>query len=230
MARSKKESCKKKEEVIKFIKDSLIKNDRYKEFFRENYTEIKFTVEGYKILKDVYDNRQINDSFQRIFNSFYAMSKLFVDESFIIEFYKRMNELKEENKNEYTPEDIVNDAEKLSGYIQTENSKRHSSLQLSFVTKMYNLKDNKYPIYDKMVATVFGIYTAHDDYKNNKKDTCVKWYRLIVDVYKELLKENDIENIITYFKECFDCRLASMRILDVIVWQLGKEIDRNKQK
>ena len=229
MARTKKESCKNAEEIIAFIREKLIPNDEYKKFFESNYTEIKFTIEGYKVLKDVYEHRQINDSFQRMFNSFYALSKLFVDERFIIEFYKRMDKLKEEQKT-YTAEDIVADAKELSSKIEiTEDSKRKKSLQLSFVTKMYNLKDEKYPIYDKMVALVFGIRKEHDDYIKDKNNTCVRWYKLIMDVYEKLLDDNDIKVIIEYFKTYFSCELKPMRILDIIVWQLGKAIDKAKQ-
>ena len=227
MARTKKESCKNAEEIIAFIREKLIPNDEYKKFFESNYTEIKFTIEGYKVLKDVYEHRQINDSFQRMFNSFYAMSKLFVDERFIKEFYERMNKLKEEQKT-YTPKDIVKDAEELSK-IKTEGSKRNESLQLSFVTKMYNLKDEQYPIYDKYVASVFGIRKEHDDYIKDKRNTCVKWYQLIMDVYEKLLEDNNIKVMINYFNTYFSCELGSMRILDIIVWQLGKAIDKAKQ-
>lgn len=190
-------------------------------FFQKNYTETKYTVIVYELLKDIYqsDREILNDNyFKSCFGQFYAMTKFFASEDFINGLFVEMDLVR--NMKDTDNLDIMEITERL---CQGENEK-DKKLQFSFVSKMLNLEnDELYPIYDSKVASEFPFRTTLPTDRKDRLIELGRRYQEIIKVYNELLKEDTVKNIIQQFRTIFHCPdMTRMRILDIIFWQLGK--------
>ena len=206
---------------------SLADDTRAKRFFSANYTEIKYTVVGYRFLKEIYDrgNDLSEDRvFKSVFGQFYAMAPLFVTNNFISKFYNKMNEIRRSKKTSNLDPSA----------IATELCKDDSRYQFSFVTKMLNLENDRlYPIYDSKVALMLGFNTNVLSGKSHeiKAAQYNSWYKAIIEIYNELLLDEKAKTVLANFKKTFDCEdLSDMRIIDIIFWQLGKDEEKRDQK
>lgn len=202
---------------------SLAENSRAKRFFTANYTEIKYTVVGYRFLKEIYNrgnDLKTDRVFKSIFEQFYAMNHLFVKKNFIEKFYIKMEEIRALRKTSN-----LNPVE-----IASELCKGDASYQFSFVTKMLNLEnDILYPIYDSKVALMLGFNTNVLAGKSQeiKAEYYNNWYNTMIELYNELLLDEKAKIVLTNFKKTFDCEdLSDMRIVDIIFWQLGKDVEK----
>lgn len=209
----------------------LAESDVAKKFFNRNYTEIKYTVVGYEFLKSRYNAKgKISEDylFRWFFEAFYAMiPRRYVSIDFIKLFYEEMDKIRDEkNRGDW---DAVEIAKKLYDK-QSNNDKNNTkkSFQFSFVTKMLNLADDtQYPIYDSKVALIFNCHYPADSDVNQKVVKYKQQYDQIKEDYKNLLKNEAVQQIIDLFKETFDCSwMSDLRALDIIVWEMGKELDR----
>ena len=215
---------------IKCYLEEQFSGEQAVSFFENNYTEIKYTIVGYKFLKEIYDkpttHRIANDVyFKRVFESFYALLKQYLGD-YPNRLYNKMDEIRDKGIGELTSYEVSKLANELSG---------NAGFQFSFATKMLNLaNDEYYPIYDRMVALVFGFpinRLGYKKYKYNseKEKLYAEWYEHIKNVYEKLEDEPMVVDIVNKFKSTFDCDLHYMRIIDIIFWQLGKAIDKAKQ-
>ena len=214
---------------IKCCLEERLSGEQAVAFFENNYTEIKYTIVGYKFLKEIYNmpttHRIAEDYyFKRIFESFYALLKQYLGD-YPNRLYNKMDDIRDKGIGKLTPQEVSNMANTLSG---------NDGFQFSFTTKMLNLEDDEYyPIYDRMVALVFGFpinCLGYKKYKENseKEKLYAEWYDHIKNVYEKLENEPVVIDIVNKFKTIFDCDLHYMRIIDIIFWQLGKAIDKKR--
>lgn len=214
------EESQKIENAKKRVEKLLIENATT-EFFIRNFINLNTTITMYNTLKQVYKNksRELNqyEDFEKAFSKFYAMGR-FVSKDFIKNYYTVLNELRD-----ITEYDVRRLTEKLmSG----------EKIQFSFTTKMLNImNDEKYPIYDSYVARAFGLYPADSGNMDEKIDRYILNYNIITETYENLLVH--YQYIISDFRQVFKCSksdLSDMRIIDIIIWQLGEKIINNKIK
>lgn len=209
--------------------ENLAKSGVAESFFNRNYTEMKYMVVGYQFLKEIYKRQGHKLStdyyFRYIFGQFYAMNPAHMAKRFINEFYKKMDEIREMGSVDGL--DAVEIATELYEKTYDDNAKR-KSFQFSFVTKMLNLADDtQYPIYDSKVALIFNCHYPADSDVNQKVVKYKQQYDQIKEDYKNLLKNKAVKPVIKLFKETFDCKqMSNLRALDIIVWEMGKELDR----
>lgn len=135
-----------------------------------------------------------------------------------MDFFVKMDEIKNDEQTNWDAIEVTQDL--CNG---------EKSLQFSFVTKMLNLADDaRYPIYDSMVARVFGFRELVGT-REEKLETYRKWYRQIIDTYRELQEDTQIQGVLAKFRIIFQCPdLSDFRVLDIICWQLGKQIEKEK--
>lgn len=205
----------KTDEFIKKVTESATS-----EFFERNYSEIRYTVVGYEYLKEIYNrpnhNLALDFYFQFIFKSFYYMR--YVSYDFTKQFFAKMDEIRQKiGIKELDAVQITKDLEKAA----------ENGFQFSFVTKMLNLEnDTLYPIYDSKVALMFGLQNLKPD---NKEEQYREWYQTIQQCYAALQKDNRTQKIINKFKATFHTNLSDLRILDIIVWSLGKDMEKQNK-
>lgn len=202
-------------ENSKFTRIRQLILEKSESLFKENFSEIDRAVKGYESLKEVYSQKNHklseNRDFQKKFTSFYVMR--YVSQKFRTNFFVKMDEIK--NCKPTKLDDAIE--------ITRDLCKGEKSLQFSFVTKMLNLADDtQYPIYDSMVAKVFGFKELSGD-REQKLETYKERYQKIFATYSELQKDTLIQKVLTKFRTKFQCpNLSDFRVLDFICWQLGK--------
>ena len=205
----------KTDEFIKMVTESATP-----EFFKRNYSEIRYTVVGYEYLKEIYNRPNHNSAsdsyFQLIFRLFYAMR--YVSQRFATHFFAKMDEIRQKiGIKELDAVQITKDLEKAA----------ENGFQFSFVTKMLNLEnDTLYPIYDSNVTLMFDFPNLKPD---NKEKQYRERYQTIQQCYAALRKDNRTQEIINEFKATFHTNLSDLRILDIIVWSLGKDMEKQNK-
>lgn len=196
-------------------------------FYSKNKLSLNLCIDNYKLLKDLYKPEYgkivENYCFRHIFESFYAMARgIYVSNDFAEEFYQQMDSIRENGIGNKTPIDIA---------IKLYEKFPKDGLQFSFVTKMFNIQDDKtFPIYDSKVALIFGFSPYELSKKEiDKSKVYAERYELISNTYDELLKE---EQILSVFKSIFKNagKLEDKRLIDVLIWQLGKDKEKNLRK
>ena len=194
-------------------------------FYSNNNFSLNSCIDIYKLLKDIYksENGKIVDNycFRHIFESFYAMARgIYVTNRFAEAFYQAMDTIREKGVDDKTPISVALDLSKET----------NGKVQFSFVTKMFNLEnDEKYPIYDSKVALIFNFLKYElQQADSNKKHIYSERYALISETYEELIKKEDILSV---FKSKFKnaAQLSNMRLVDILIWQLGKDKDKKLQ-
>ena len=194
--------------------EKLLSLHANEDFFRKHFVTLSNTVQIYYTLKLAFKDTarllKYYEGFEKEFSRFYGIQR-FVDDDFCKKYYSVMDELRE--KTEYNERELC---EKLMD---------GDKIQFSFTTKMLNImNDAKYPIYDSYIAKAFGIDPLA--LKNhNKMDNYLTCYQIITDTYNELLPK--CKDIFASFRNVIkidEVKMPDMRVLDIIVWKLGKEI------
>ena len=115
---------------------------------------------------------------------------------------------------------------------KTEKGKIGVENRFSYITKMLNLIDDKqYPIYDQYVAKALALRRHYSQTKEvkNRYSGYLNCYNEIKRIYLELLREYT-NGPIRVFKKMFDCpNHSSERVLDVIIWEIGKYVARKER-
>jgi len=197
----------------------LLNENANMEYFQKHFISFNRSVSTYYALKYIYDDKskglEYYEGFKSSFFRFYGIGR-FTSDVFNENFYRELEQLRG-TKLKYSKEFIEELTEKLS-----DNDK--GKIQFSFVTKLLNIiNDEEYPIYDSnVVMATFG--RANNKSTDDKIGNYIEQYEVIRNIYNELL--DDYKNIIGNFRKIFtqSANLSNMRILDIIVWKIGKEI------
>ena len=172
--------------------------------------ELEYTAMVYNYLKKVFrqalDNKGDQDVFRKYFFDFYRVPRVKKDD-----YYEK---LFSEDYSTYDLDNLETKAVKLFG---------DKSIQFSFVTKMMNMHNEDYPIYDSFVAKAFGFKadSLPSDAKEKIGVLC-GFYRNMEEVYRKLESHSKIGDFMAKIGDKYG-KISRKRALDLIFWQLGKK-------
>lgn len=201
--------------TTKQVLNNISKNkDRaFKILSIESFDVYLFLNEEFKNSEDISKNYL----FQFIFRSFYRLDNAGLS----TEFKYRYFELLQEYRNK--PIDLKKICLDLNEY---KTKKGLNSIQFSFTTKLANIINDRYPIYDSEVIRLFDFkqpYYVKD--KNEKIEKYLNQYHEIESTTKDLLLNEEIESILNSMDNIFgkSCmKMGKMKKLDTLMWGIGK--------
>lgn len=184
-------------EILSYFKDKKINNLLVKK--RAEYVE---NVCVYNFLCKEYAKGNVKGNllFQFVYSSFYGLNRALKPK-----MKTKYFELMEKEGN----------IEFIMGQLCNITSKRH----FSFATKLIHTRDNYKPIWDQYVGKVIGIGRPKEDY--------LKKYGQLEELYVKLLESSSCKKQIDKFQKEFGIKkgtVSDQKILDFILWGLGKEI------
>lgn len=183
------------------------------------------SIDVYNFIQSEYKKGAIlkNNIFQFTFRSFYRLDSAGLTPQFKDKYF----ELFEENIKNTNP----NMTETLLKLNKIKNFKDQYTVQFSFVTKMFHTIDNKKPIYDNEVITVFGFkqpYSISDTLK--KINEYNRQYEKICSSYFIIERDKLLSNTIDKFHNNFSGHeLNDTMVIDFIFWSAGKLIRQDKK-
>ena len=106
------------------------------------------------------------------------------------------------------------------------NRKGHQSLQFSFVSKLANTVNPRYPIYDAEVASVFS-FRAPYNYKtfDVRLSEYMAFYNRLRGIYATILDDNLLRGPRQMFREIYVApveKIPEVKVLDFLFWSAGK--------
>lgn len=195
------------------------------DFWKKNYDRLHDTAEGYvDLLTRFRSNEEIwiapdenedrkKTPFENKYFWFYVMR--YVSEDFRNRYFQKMDEI-QKNPTKYTLKELA--SELNDG----------KSIMFSFTTKLLNMADGKFPIYDSHVTEAMGLYEKFT-YIDDPLSRYIECHKAIDEISTKLLPKN--EHIIESFKKHIfrNENLSDERIFDIVLWQIGRlEQDRKK--
>lgn len=172
--------------------------------------ELEYTIMVYNYLKKVFkqalNDKEYQEVFRKYFFDFYRVPRIKKDD-----YYEK---LFSEDYSTYNLDNLEKKAPKLFG---------DKSVQFSFVTKMMNMHNEGYSIYDSFVAKAFGFKT--DNLPANAKDkigVLCGFYRDMEKAYQILENHSKIGDFMAKIGDKYG-KISRKRALDLIFWQLGKK-------
>jgi hypothetical protein len=177
-------------------------------------------VDVYAFLADEFARGSVvgNYVFQFMYRSFYRLDNA----GLTPEFKSRYFALLEESRN-LREIDLRKLVEELHAIL---NRKGQQSLQFSFVTKLANMANRLYPIYDGEVAKAFG-FRAPDNpgTLDVRLEKYMSFYAILRDIYSEILNRNLLQELRQTFRQVYAAppeRIPDIKVLDFIFWSAGK--------
>lgn len=186
----------------------------------------KESIDVYLFLKKLYLQGMVTDNplFQFVYRSFYRLDNAGLTPQFKSEYFKCLERCRDAK------------ALDLSGFTrelyQFPNIKGQNSLQFSFVTKLANMVDDTYPIYDAEVARVFSFRTPYHYLSFEQRlSALVGFYEKLKKYYAELLKDGSCNDVFTCFYKQFPneaINIPKVKLLDFFFWSSGKILNREQ--
>jgi hypothetical protein len=106
------------------------------------------------------------------------------------------------------------------------NLKGQRSMQFSFVTKLTNTVNPRYPIYDSEVASVFGFRVpAHTKPPAERLNRFMAFHDWLEAAYSAILNEDRLMAVRVRFGDVYAAhaaRVPDVKVLDFIFWAAGK--------
>ena len=161
-----------------------------------------------------------NENFQKNFTSFYGMYHC--QQDYLNIFFRCM----EEQKNIRHPNfmEISVELYSKSKSVKSKEGKRQKPIhQFSFITKMINLMDDNFPIYDINVGRVFRYNREKEknDFEKRIKEQ-TDFIDHIKNTYYSINNENLIESAIRNFEQVFSgYKMPFTKKIDFMIWKLG---------
>lgn len=172
--------------------------------------ELEYTAMVYNYLKKVFkqalNDKEYQEGFRKYFFDFYRVPRIKKDD-----YYEK---LFSEDYSTYNLDNLERKAVELFD---------NKSVQFSFVTKMMNMHNEDYPIYDSFVAKAFGFKadSLPSDAKEKIGVLC-GFYRNMEKVYRKLESHSKIGDFMAKICDKYG-KISRKRALDLIFWQLGKK-------
>lgn len=172
--------------------------------------ELEYTAMVYnylkKVFKQVLNDKEYQEVFRKYFFDFYRVPRIKKDD-----YYEK---LFSEDYSTYNLDNLERKAVELFD---------NKSVQFSFVTKMMNMHNEGYPIYDSFVAKAFGFKADNlpSDAKEKISVLC-GFYRAMGETYRKLENHSKIKDFMAKIGDKYG-GISRKRALDLIFWQLGKK-------
>lgn len=207
------------------------KEEHYKQnrnVLYENLDTIRRTIVDYQYLRYIYTNKtetslSENQKFKALFRSFYVMRYVGKNSVFEKEFFKVMDEIREGKR---TNLNVIEITKELHNKVDASEDKKKNAFHLSFVSKMLNLHDDtKFPIYDSQVGAICGVKSS---------DKLEEKYAKVQAVYQYIQEIKDFNISIRLYRNSFGekiCKTVSdERLIDIVLWVLGKKIQKEQEQ
>jgi hypothetical protein len=157
----------------------------------------------------------LNPVFQFMYRSFYRLDNAGLTSEFKTAYFELMQQYR--NESSIDPLEIVN---KLYKYKRLNGD---HSVQFSFTTKMINMIDPTFPIFDSEVARAFQFSTYYPKDKEKKIARYMEQQDTIIHTYNKIIDENLLEKSLTLFNDKYkNYDVPLTKKLDFIFWAYGK--------
>ncbi len=176
-------------------------------------------IDVYISLIDEFQKGNILDNyvFQFTFRSFYRIDNAGLTSEFKAKYFEYLEKYR---KNKVIPiESIVRDLYDIP------NRKGQKSLQFSFVTKLANTINSRFPIYDSKIAKVCNFRGPYS-YKSfdQRLNEYLGFYNLLSESYQAIIKEQLLKPVFEKFHSKFksNSKIPEIKALDFFMWSAGK--------
>lgn len=135
-----------------------------------------------------------DDTFRDAFRSHYSVSGVGVSKAFLDDYFAMMNRLKGE-------EDLA--FRQMSIELYGPRPKRKlSSAQFGFLTKMANIINPKYPVYDNHVAELYEFDKPTQPRLESRErlNAYMAFHNHMIDTYTTMLENNSLHDTLVVFK------------------------------
>lgn len=207
-------------EQIKFLLSQQVlstllekKDQAFNKLDVESFYVYNFLKDEYLKTKDI----TTNHLFQFTYRSFYRLDNAGLTKEFKSKYFELLQK--------YRTCDI--DLKEICIELFIYKTKKGlNSVQFSFATKLANMIDDTYPIYDSEVARLFNFnqpYYLKD--RDLKIDKYLEQYDYIKYASKELVSNKNIQDISSEMDNLFgeSCRkIDNIKKLDFLMWSAGK--------
>lgn len=172
------------------------------------------SVAVYLFLKNEYEKGNVgnNKLFQFVFRSYYRLDSAGLGGKLKNRYFQLMA-----GKQRDLPK-ILRELYKIK------TLKNKNTIQFSFATKLLHTIDNNNPIFDAEVSRVLHVKVSGNT-ADKKILSCERVYQSIKNTYIDLLRDKDIQKIISKFRKethTNEDQISDVKILDFIIWKLGK--------
>lgn len=202
--------------TILFITDEI--NKRAKNII-ENIDEE--TVSVFVFLANVYAINDITNNFvfQFVFRSYYQFEKISLPPSFMSRYFQTMEQYR--YRRNINPKEIA-------GHLQiSEIPKQH---EFSLVTKLINMVDTVYPIYNAHIDRVFQLLWKQEQPQERKLDEYLFEHQQRIRTYETIIEKNLLQDVIERFDEKFPIYdLPAVKKLDFIFSSYGKLLNEKSE-
>ena len=182
------------------------------------------SVAVYCFIKNQFNEGNVTENklLQFVFRSFYMIDNAGLTDDFKNRYFEILQLSKGNNPNLRV---ICNDL------CEIKNQRGFESLQFSFVTKLANTVNSKYPIYDSKVAKMYA-YRPLSSAKpiEDRLDSLESFYSFLLSDYSTILKNDSLSLALSEFDKKFEKYkdIDNIKKLDFIVWSAGKLMDEYK--
>lgn len=179
------------------------------------FTNIKpESISVYLFIKNEYKkgNAINNTLFQFVFRSYYRLDNAGLGDDIKDHYFKLLSK-KQNNL------DLI-----LSELYEIPTLRKLKTIQFSFATKLLHTINENNPIFDSEVSRVIHKRVVGST-KHKKIESCLEIYDCLKEIYFNVLKDKKIEKVILKFRKKFKVnkeKMSDMKVLDFIVWSLGK--------
>ena len=182
------------------------------------------SVAVYCFIKNQFNEGNVTENklLQFVFRSFYRIDNAGLTDDFKKRYFEILQSSKVNNPNIRV---ICNDL------CEIKNHRGFKSLQFSFVTKLANTVNSKFPIYDSEVAKMYS-YRPLSSAKplEDRLDSLQSFYDFLEFDYSTILKDDSLSIALSEFDKKFEKykHIDKEKKLDFIVWSAGKFFDKYK--
>lgn len=155
--------------------------------------------------------------FQRFYAYFYRMTR----RGLTADFKRRYFELLDT----YRGAEVI-DVESIVGELYAiPNSSGRRTLQFSFATKLAHTAAPTYPIYDALVARVFGFKPTYYGEFENRLARLSDFYSMLEATYSRWRSDSRMQGLIREFHSAYDTSAAEVsdtKVMDFLMWSAGR--------
>lgn len=177
----------------------------------------------YVFLVNVFSMSDVTENlvFQFVYRSFYQFDKAPLNPTFKQDYFRLMQKYRYEN--DLQLEEI---AKQLCTYIDEKND---PTLEISYTTKLINMINANYPIYNRNIDRVFRDIIEVSNKPIHKFDLYVLQHKKIMESYERIIAEKMLEEALVKFDEKFPLYdLPLTKKLDFIFTTYGKLLAKEK--
>lgn len=140
------------------------------------------------------DDISEDEDFRSMFRSYYGISGVGVGKAFLDSYFKMLNDLKNEEELHFRQMSI-----ELYG---ARPKRKLSSAQFGFITKMANLINPQYPVYDNHVADLYEFDKPTQPRLESRErlNAYMAFHTHIIDTYQKMLDNGSLHDTLIVFK------------------------------